>query len=60
MTRDEIADLIVQVPKGLMANEFIVELVNKAIAVEREACAKIAEMEHITQKDIARVIRERE
>lgn len=60
MTKNEIANLIEQIPYGLPANEFIVTLVNKAVEVEREACAQIAEMEHMAQKDIARVIRERE
>jgi hypothetical protein len=60
MTRDEVAELITQIPQNLTVNEFIVALVNKAVSIEREACAQIAEVENMTQKDIARVIRERE
>ena len=36
MTRDEIATLIEQMPQGLDANEFLIELVNRALNAERK------------------------
>lgn len=39
--------------------EEIVAFAELVAAKEREACAKIAEIQHMTQEDIARVIRDR-
>lgn len=36
MTRDEIATLIEQMPKGMEVNEFLIELVNRALNAERK------------------------
>ena len=36
MTREEIATLIEQMPQGLDANEFLIELVNRALNAERK------------------------
>ena len=41
MTKDEIGDIVVTIPQGLGANEFIYHLVNHAVELEREACAKV-------------------
>jgi hypothetical protein len=45
MTKDEIGDIVVTIPQGLGANEFIYHLVNHAVELEREACAKLCETE---------------
>jgi hypothetical protein len=37
MTKEEIAELIEQMPQDMDVNDFIHELVNRALAVEREA-----------------------
>ena len=36
MTKEEIAELIDQMPQGMDVNDYIHELVNRALAVERE------------------------
>ena len=36
MTRDEIATLIEQMPKGMEVNDFLIELVNRALNAERK------------------------
>ncbi len=36
MTREEIATLIEQMPQGMDANEFLIELVNRALNAERK------------------------
>ena len=36
MTREEIATLIEQMPQGMNANEFLIELVNRALNAERK------------------------
>jgi hypothetical protein len=43
MTKEEIAELIGMLPQGLDADDFIYKLVNWAIDIEREACAKVCE-----------------
>jgi cobalamin biosynthesis protein CobD/CbiB len=43
MTKEEIAELIEQMPQGMDANDYIHELVNRAVEVEREACAKVCD-----------------
>ena len=43
MTKEEIAELIEQMPQDMDANDYIHELVNRAVEVEREACAKVCE-----------------
>ena len=43
MTKDEIGDLIEALPQGLDTDEFIYRLVNWAVDIEREACAKVCE-----------------
>jgi chloramphenicol O-acetyltransferase len=42
------------------ASEFMVRAIKKAVEYEREQCAKVAEIEGMTQENIARVIRERD
>jgi len=41
MTKNEIGDLIEALPQGLDTDEFIYRLVNWAVDIEREACAKL-------------------
>lgn len=41
MTKDEIGDIVVTIPQGLGANEFIYHLVNRAVELERNACAAL-------------------
>jgi hypothetical protein len=41
MTKSEIAELIDQMPQDMDVNDFIHELVNRALEVEREACAAL-------------------
>ena len=41
------------------ASEFMVKAIKKAVEYEREECAKIASVAGITDRDIARQIRER-
>lgn len=41
------------------ASEYVVKAIKKAAEYEREQCAKLAEIEGMTQGDIARAIRER-
>jgi len=41
------------------ASEYVVRAIKKASDYEREQCAQIAEIDGMTQQDIARVIRER-
>jgi hypothetical protein len=43
MTKEEIAELVAALPQGMDADEFIVKLVNWAVDIEREACAKVCE-----------------
>ena len=43
MTKDEVAALIDQIPKGLDADDFLVRLANLAASTEREACAQICD-----------------
>lgn len=43
MTRDEIGELVAAIPEGLDADEFIHRLVNWAVDLEREACAKVCD-----------------
>jgi len=43
MTKEEIAELVAALPKGLDADEFIVKLVNWAVDIERDAIIKILE-----------------
>jgi gamma-glutamyl:cysteine ligase YbdK (ATP-grasp superfamily) len=43
MTKEEIAELIEQMPQDMDANDYIHELVNRAVEVEREACAKVCD-----------------
>jgi hypothetical protein len=62
MTREEIAELVSALPQGLDADEFIYRLVNWAVDIEREACAKVCEnMERngawITKEEAAAAIR---
>ena len=41
------------------ASEYVVQAIKKAVEYEREECAKIASVAGITDRDIARQIRER-
>lgn len=43
MTKDQVAELIEQIPQELTPDEFLVALATKAEEAEREACADIAE-----------------
>jgi hypothetical protein len=43
MTRDEIGKMVAALPQGLDADEFIYKLVNWAVDIEREACAKVCD-----------------
>jgi hypothetical protein len=43
LSRDKVAALIDQIPKGLDADDFLVELANLAASTEREACAKLCD-----------------
>ena len=43
MTKEQIAELIGALPQGLDADEFIYKLVNWALDIEREECAKLVE-----------------
>jgi hypothetical protein len=43
MTKEEIGDLVAALPQGLDSDEFIYRLVNWAVDIEREACAKACE-----------------
>lgn len=43
MTKEEISEIIDQMPQDMDVNDFIHELVNRALAVEREACAKVCD-----------------
>jgi len=56
LTKDQVADLIEQIPQGLTPDEFLVALANDAAELERQACTQIcAEFpDHVAQ-----VIRER-
>lgn len=46
MTNNELADLIEQMPQGLTADDFIVELVNRALLVQaRDFNKRIAELQ---------------
>ena len=38
MTNNEIADLIQTMPQGMTADDFIIELVTRAVVIERDAC----------------------
>ena len=55
MTKEEIAELIEQMPQDMDVNDFIHELVNRALAVEREACAreclKVGDISTLTRKE---------
>jgi hypothetical protein len=59
MTKEEIGELIAALPKGLDADEFIHRLVNWAVDLETERCAKRAENYAEIGRDIAREIRAR-
>jgi hypothetical protein len=37
MTRDELAAIIEKMPQGMLADDYILELVNRAVAVEVKA-----------------------
>jgi hypothetical protein len=43
MTKEEIGDLVSALPQGLDSDEFIYRLVNWAVDIEREACAKLCD-----------------
>ena len=43
MTKDEVAQIVHGMPEGMHIDDYLVELVNRAVAVEREACAKVCE-----------------
>lgn len=44
MTKDEVAQIVQEMPDGMDVDDYLVELVNRAIAIEREACAAIADI----------------
>ncbi len=41
MTKNEVAKLVESMPQNMNADDYIVELVNRALFLEREACAKL-------------------
>jgi hypothetical protein len=41
--RQEVAELIEKMPQGMDADDFLVELVSRAVAIEREACAEVCD-----------------
>ena len=41
MTKDEVAQIVHGMPEGMHIDDYLVELVNRAVAVEREACAEV-------------------
>ena len=43
MTRQEVAEIVHGMPSGMDADDYLVELVSRAILREREACAKVCE-----------------
>jgi hypothetical protein len=46
MTNNEIADLIEKMPQGMTADDFIIELVNRALSVQaRDFNTRIAELQ---------------
>lgn len=46
MTNNEIADLIEQMPQGMTADDFIIELVNRALSVQaKDFNKRIAELQ---------------
>jgi hypothetical protein len=49
MTKEEIGDLVSALPQGLDSDEFIYRLVNWAVDIEREACAKLCD--ELSDKD---------
>ena len=63
MTKDEVAELIEAMPQGLDPDDFILKLINWAVDIEREACAKVCdEMDHdgvMIAADCAKAIRAR-
>ena len=61
MTKDQVAELIEQIPDFLTPDEFLVVLCTKAAEVEREACAKLfdGEIWAYDYREIAAAIRAR-
>jgi hypothetical protein len=51
MTREEIGEMVAALPQGIDADDFIHRLVNWAVDLEREACAKIVEADGIARGD---------
>jgi hypothetical protein len=49
MTKEEIGNLVSALPQGLDSDEFIYRLVNWAVDIEREACAKLCD--ELSDKD---------
>jgi hypothetical protein len=43
MTREEIGEMVAALPQGLDADDFLCRLVNWAVDMEREQCAKVVE-----------------
>lgn len=43
MTRDEVAEIVHGMPQGMDADDYLVELVSRAIMREREACAEVCD-----------------
>lgn len=54
-----VASMVEEIPKGLSADDFLFSLANKVADYERKAILAMAEIPHMTSKDIARVIRDR-
>lgn len=49
MTKDEVAQIVQEMPDGMDVDDYLVELVNRAIAIEREACAKVVEADGLAR-----------
>ena len=38
MTKDDVAEIVKSMPQGMDVNDYLVELVNRAVEIERDAC----------------------
>lgn len=49
MTKGEVAQIVHGMPEGMHIDDYLIELVNRAVAVEREACAKLVEADGLAR-----------
>ena len=59
MTKDEIKAIVAEMHDGMDADDYLVELVNRAVAIEREACAKLVDYWEARQGEHSDAIRAR-